>query len=64
VKRAEIVTPDVEAPIAVEQANAAPLGELAAETEILTKSLLLKQIGHDRRVTILPLTRARALPAV
>jgi hypothetical protein len=47
VKRTEIVPADVERPVVVQQACAAALGELSAETEIFAQALLLGRFGHD-----------------
>jgi hypothetical protein len=47
VKRTEIVAADVERPVVIQQAGAAALGQLAAQTEILAEALLLGRFGHD-----------------
>jgi len=57
VKRTEIVPADVERPVVVQQACAAALGQLAAETEILAEALQLGRFGHDCRASILPIGR-------
>ena len=45
-ERAEIIAPDVERAVVVEQARAGPLREAAAEAEILAKAILLGAVGH------------------
>jgi hypothetical protein len=45
-ERAEVVAPDVEAAVSIEQPGVAPLRELAAETEILVQPFLLRRFAH------------------
>ena len=47
-KRTEIVPADVERPVVVQQACAAALGELSAETQIIAEALLW---GDSARLT-------------
>jgi len=46
-ERAEVVAPDVEAAVSIEQPGVAPLREFAAEAEVLVQPFLLRRFGHS-----------------
>jgi hypothetical protein len=46
-ERAEVVAPDVEAAVSIEQAGVAPLRELAAEAEVLVQPFLMGRFAHS-----------------